>query len=106
VTAELGGAELLLEDFAGVLTIVAPDFGIGEPGFDLLVDVGVEGLADGGGPQGEQVAGAAGPVLGLADLFGGGQIGVVALDNADEDGFGGGLLAGFVAGGAVWPVTT
>ena len=97
MTAELGGAELLLEDFAGVLTIVAPDFGIGEPGFDLLVDVGVEGLAD---------AGAAGPVLGLADLFGGGQIGVVALDNADEDGFGGGLLAGFVAGGAVWPVTT
>ena len=74
VPGELGGAELLLEDLAGVLALVPPGFGFGEPGLDLLVDVRVQGLPDGGGPQGEQVAGSAGPVLGLADLLGGGQV--------------------------------
>ena len=58
----------------------------------------VEGLPDGGGPQGEQVAGSAGPVLGLADLLGGGQVAVVAAHDAGEDGFRGGLLVGRVAG--------
>ena len=71
---------------------------LGEPGLDLLVDVGVQGLPDGGGPQGEQVAGSAGPVLGLADLLGGGQVAVVAAHDAGEDGFGGGLLVGLVPG--------
>ena len=82
----------------GVLALVPPGFGFGEPGFDLLVDVRVQGLPDGGGPQGEQVAGSAGPVLGLADLLGGGQVAVVALQDAGEHGFGGGLLVGLVAG--------
>ena len=59
---------------------------------------GVQGLPDGGGPQGEQVAGSAGPVLGLADLLGGGQVAVVAAHDAGEDRFGGGLLVGLVAG--------
>ena len=36
--------------------------------------------------------------LGLADLLGGGQVAVVALQDAGEDGFGGGLLVGLVAG--------
>jgi hypothetical protein len=106
VAGELGGAELRLEGFAGVLAVVAPRFGFGEAGFDLLVDVGVEGLADGGGPQGEQVTGAAGPFLRLADLFGGGQVVLVTLDDAGKDGFGGDLLVRPLTGGAVWPVTT
>jgi hypothetical protein len=42
------------------------------------------------------VPGSAGLVLGLADLLGGGQVAVVALQDAGEDGFGGGLLAGLV----------
>ena len=37
-------------------------------------------------------------VLGLADLLGGGQVAVVALHDAGEDGFGGGLLVGLVPG--------
>ena len=106
VAGELGGAELLVEGLAGGLALVPPGFGFGEPGGDLLVDAGVERLADGGGPQGEQVAGSAGPVLGLADLLGGGQVAVVAAHDAGEDGFGGGLLVGLVAGGAVLPVMT
>ena len=98
MAGELGGAELLVEGLAGGFALVAPGFGFGEPGGDLLVDAGVQGLADGGGPQGEQVAGSAGPVLGLADLLGGGQVAVVAAHDAGEDGFGGGLLVGLVAG--------
>jgi hypothetical protein len=47
VAGELGGAELLLEDFAGVLAVVAPGLASGDAGFNLLVDAGVEGLADG-----------------------------------------------------------
>ena len=39
-----------------------------------------------------------GPVLGLADLLGGGQVAVVAAHDAGEDRFGGGLLVGLVAG--------
>ena len=58
----------------------------------------MQGLPDGGGPQGEQVAGSAGLVLGLADLLGGGQVAVVAAHDAGEDGFGGGLLVGLVPG--------
>ena len=98
VPGELGGAEPLVQDPTGVLAVVPPGFMLGEPGLDLLVDVGVQGLPDGGGPQGEQVAGPAGPVLGLADLLGGGQVAVVAAHDGGEDGFGGGLLIGLVAG--------
>ena len=83
---------------AGGLAVVPPGFGFGEPGLDLLVDVRVQGLPDGGGPQGEQVPGAAGLFLGLADLLGGGQVAVVAPHDAGEDGFGGGLLVGLVPG--------
>ena len=70
VSGELGGAELLLEGLAGVLALVPPGFCFGKPGCDLLVDVGVEGLLDGGGPQGEQVTGSAGPA---ARRLGGGR---------------------------------
>jgi len=92
--------------FAGVLAVVPPGFGFGEPGLDLLVDVRVQGLLDDGGPQGEQVPGAADPFLGLADLLGGGQVAGVALHRGGEHGFGGGLLEGFCPGGVVLPVTT
>ena len=98
VSGELGGAEPLLQGLAGVLALVPPGFGFGEPGLDLLVDVRVQGLPDGGGPQVEQVAGSAGPVLGLADLLGGGQVAGVALQDAGEHGFGGGLLVRLVSG--------
>jgi hypothetical protein len=98
VTGELGCAELLLEDSAGVLAVVTPRLMVGEVGFDLLVNIGGQSLADGGGPQGEQVAGAAGPVLSLTDLLAGGQITVVALEDVTEDGFGGGPLVGLAAG--------
>jgi hypothetical protein len=64
MSGELGGAELLVERLTGGLALVAPAIGVNEPGGDLLVDAGIEGLADGGSPQGEQVAGSSGPVLG------------------------------------------
>ena len=98
VAGELGGAEPLVQGLAGVLAVVPPGVGVGEPGLDLLVDVRVQGLPDGGGPQGEQVAGSARPFLGLADLLGGGQVTGVALQDTGEDGFGGGLLVRLVAG--------
>ena len=98
VPGELGGAEPLLQGLAGVLALVPPGFGFGEPGLDLLVDLRVQGLPDGGGPQVEQVAGSAGPFLGLADLLGGGQVAGVAVHDAGEHGFGGGLLVGLLAG--------
>jgi hypothetical protein len=72
VPGELGGAEPLLEDLAGMFAVVSPGFGFGEPGFDLLVDLRVQRLPDRGGPEGEQVTGSAGPFLGLADVLGGG----------------------------------
>ncbi len=50
VLVELGGAEPLAPDLTGVLTVVPPGFGFGKPGFDPLVDVGVQGLLDGGDP--------------------------------------------------------
>src|SRR5271154_5675245 len=78
---ELGGAELLLEDFAGVLAVVTPGLVFTQATLDLLIDARSEGLADGSGPQGEQVAGTAGPVLSLADLLDGGQVAVVALED-------------------------
>ena len=37
VAGELDGAELLMEDLAGVLTVIAPGLVSGEVGFDLLV---------------------------------------------------------------------
>jgi hypothetical protein len=98
VPGELGGAEPLVQGLAGGLTLVPPGFGFCEPDGDLLVDAGVEGLPDGGGPQGEQVPGPAGLVLGLADLLGGGQGAVVAAHDIGEDRFGGGLLVGLVPG--------
>jgi hypothetical protein len=98
VAGELGGAEPLMQRLAGGLAVVPPGFVLGEPGLDLLVDAWVQGLSDGGGPQGEQVSGSPGLVLGLADLLGGGQVAVVALHHAGEDGFGGGLLVGLVSG--------
>jgi len=82
-----------------VLAVVPPGFGFGEPGLDLLVDVRVQGLLDDGGPQGEQVPGAADPFLGLADLLGGGQVAGVALHRGGEHGFGGGLLVGLLPRG-------
>ena len=45
VPGELRGAEPLLQGLAGVLAVVPPGFGFGEPGLDPLVDVAVEGLA-------------------------------------------------------------
>ena len=71
VSGEVGGAERCMECFAGVFPLVPPRFGFGEPGGDLLVDLGVDGRADGGGPQVEQVPGSAGPFLGLPDGLGG-----------------------------------
>ena len=98
VPGELGGAELLLEDRAGVFPLVPPGFGFGEPGFDLLVDLRVQRAPDRGGPQGEQVAGAPGPVLGVADLLGGRQVRVVAVQDGLDHRFGRGLLVGRMAG--------
>ena len=98
MAGELGGAELLLEGLAGGLAFVPPGFGFGEPGLDLLVDVRVQGLPDGGRPQVEQVAGSSGPFLGLADLLGGGQVLGVAPHDTGEHGFGRGLLIGLVPG--------
>ena len=40
VSGELGGAEPLVQGLAGVLAVVPPGFGLGEPGLDLLVDAG------------------------------------------------------------------
>ena len=81
-----------------MFALVAPGFGFGEPGCDLLVDVRVQGLPGGGGPQVEQVAGSSGQFLGVPDLPGGGQVVRVALQDAGEDGFGGGLPVGLVSG--------
>ena len=78
VPGELGGAEPLVQGRAGVLAVVPEGRGFGEPGLDPLIDLGVQGLPFGGGPQGEQVAGSARPFLGLADLLDGGRIAIVA----------------------------
>jgi len=94
----LGGAEPLLEGLAARFALIPPGFGFGEPGGDLLVNAGVEGLPHGSGPQGEQVAGSASPVLSPADLLGGGQVAVVAAQDAGKNGFGGGLLVGLAPG--------
>jgi len=80
VTGELGGAEPL-QDWAGVFPVVPPGLGSAEPGLDLLVDLRIQGARDCRGPQGEQVAGSPGPVLGLADLLGGRQVRVVAVQD-------------------------
>jgi hypothetical protein len=45
---QLGRAQLVLEGLAGVLALVPPGLGTGEPGFDPLVDLRVQGLPDGG----------------------------------------------------------
>jgi hypothetical protein len=99
VSGELRGAQLLVQGLAGVPAVVPPGFGFGEPGLDLLVDVRVQGLLHGSGPQGEQVPGSAGLLLGLADLLGGGQVAGVALHRGGEHRFGGGLLVGRMSGG-------
>ena len=54
---ELGRAEPLLEDWAGVFPLVPAGFGFGEAGFDPLVDLRVQRLPDRGRPEGEQVTG-------------------------------------------------
>ncbi len=46
----------------------------------------------------EQVAGSAGPFLGVADVLSGGQVVGVALHDVGEDGFGGGLLVRLTPG--------
>ena len=74
VAGELGGAELRLEDLAGVLAFVPPGFGFGEAALICWSMSGYRVWPDGGGPQGEQVTGAAGPFLRLADLLGGRQV--------------------------------
>ena len=96
--ARLGGAQRGVEGFAGVFPLVPPCFGLGEPGGDLLVDLGVHGGPDGGGPEVEQVPGSAGPFLGLPDGLGGRQLAGVAFHDVLEHGFGGGLLVGLLAG--------
>ncbi len=63
------------------------------------------GLRGGYGPQGEQVTGSAGPVLGVADLLRGGQVRVVPVQDGLDHRFGGGLLVGRVAGWRGVPVT-
>ena len=98
VPGELGGAEPLLEDWAGVFPVVPPGFGFGEPGFDVLIDLRVQRRPDRGRPQGEQVAGSAGPVLGVADLLGGRQVRIVAAHDGLDHRFGGRLLIGRMAG--------
>jgi hypothetical protein len=98
VPGELGIPELVLQDLPRVLPLVPPGFGFGKPGCDLLVDVRVQGLPGGRGPQVEEVAGSPGPFLGLPDLLGGGQVFRLALHDAGEHGFGGGLLVGLPPG--------
>jgi hypothetical protein len=98
VPGELGGAELLLEDGAGVFPVVSPGFGFGELGSDLVVDLREQGLPDRGGPQGEQVTGSPGRVLGVADLLGGGQVRIVPLQDGLDHRFRGGMLVGRMAG--------
>ena len=99
MAGELGRAQRLLQRLPGVLPLVPPGLGIGEPGRDPLVNLRMQGLLDRGGPQVEQVLRSAGLVLGLADLLGGGQVAVVALHHAGEHGFRGGLLVGLAPGG-------
>ena len=64
----------------------------------MLVDLGVHGGPDGGGPEVEQVPGSAGPFLGLPDGLGGRQFPGVAFHDVLQHGFGGGLLVGLLAG--------
>jgi hypothetical protein len=89
VPGELRGAEPLVQGRAGVLAVVPPGFGFGEPGLDLLVDAGVQGLLDGGGPQGEQVPGSAGPFprLTLPEAF---TVRSTSITAPDAGGSGGG----------------
>ena len=98
VSGEAGGAQCRVEGLAGVFLLVACGLVRGECGGDVLVDLGVDGGPDGGGPEAEEVPGSAGPFLGLPDGFGGGQLAGVALHDAGEHGFGGGLLVGLLAG--------
>ena len=98
VPRELGIAQRVLQHGPGGFPLVPAGFGWGEPGRDLLVDARVEGLPDGGGPQGEQVTGSPGPLLGVADLPGSRPVVSFALQDACEHGFGGGLLVRFVPG--------
>jgi hypothetical protein len=51
----------------------------------------MQGLPNGGGPKGEQMAGSSVPVLVLADLLGGGQVAIVALQDTGQDRFGDGF---------------
>ena len=94
VPGEAGGAQCRVEGLAGVFLLVAGGLVRGERGGDVLVDLGVDGGADGGGPQVEEVPGSAGPFLGLPDGLGGRQLAGVAVHDVLEDGFGGGLLVG------------
>jgi hypothetical protein len=59
VPGELGRAQLVLQRPPGVLLLVPPRLGVGEPGPDPLVDLPVLGLPDGSSPEVEQVAGSA-----------------------------------------------
>ena len=52
VSGDLRGAEPLLEGLAGVIALVPAGFGFGEPGFDPLVDLRVQGMPGSGGTTG------------------------------------------------------
>ena len=96
VSGEAGGAQCRVEGRAGVFLLVACGLVRGECRGDVLVDLGVDGGPDGGGPQAEEVPGAAGPFLGLPDGLGGRQLAGVAVHDVLEHGFRGGLLVGLL----------
>ncbi len=91
VPGQLGIPQLVLQHLPRGLPVIPPSLGLGEPGLDQLIDLRVQGLPGGHGPQVEQVAGPAGPFLGVPDLLGGGQVFRLALHDAGEHGFRGGL---------------
>ena len=51
MSGKLRGAYPLVQDLAGLFAVVPRGFGFAEPGFDLQVDVRVQGLPRGCRPQ-------------------------------------------------------
>jgi hypothetical protein len=64
VPGELGLPQLVLQHLPRLLPVVPPSLRLSELGLDPLVDVRIQGLPGGCGPQVEQVAGSPGPFLG------------------------------------------